>query len=63
MTRIREQIDQRQLLGKGRIESIDVAIRKIQQIKSPKLVVIYCEGETDTPVFKKFVEEYKAKEY
>ncbi len=61
MTRIREQIDQKQLLGKGRVESIDVAIKKIQQIKSPKLVVIYCEGETDAPVCKKFVEEYKVK--
>jgi hypothetical protein len=61
MTRIREQIDQKQLLGKGKVESIDVAIKKIQQIKSPKLVVIYCEGETDAPVFKKFVEEYRAK--
>jgi hypothetical protein len=61
MTRIREQIDQKVLLGKGKVESIDVAIKKIQQIKSPKLVVIYCEGETDGPVFKRFIEEYKAK--
>lgn len=61
MSRIREQIDQKQLLGKGKVESIDVAIKKIQQIKSPKLVVIYCEGDTDAPVFKKFVEEYRAK--
>ena len=61
MTRIREQIDQKILLGKGKVESIDVAIKKIQQIKSPKLVVIYCEGDTDAPVFNKFVEEYKAK--
>ena len=60
MSRIREQIDQKVLLGKGKVESIDVAIKKIQQIKSPKLVVIYCEGETDAPVFKKFVEEYRA---
>lgn len=61
MNRIREQIDQKILLGMGKVESIDVAIKKIQQIKSPKLVVIYCEGDTDAPVFNKFVEEYKAK--
>jgi hypothetical protein len=60
MHRIREQINQEILLDRGKLQSIDVAIKKIGQIKSPKMVVIYCEGDTDTPVLNKFIELYRA---
>jgi hypothetical protein len=62
MHRIRELINQEILLNSGRLQSIDVAIKKICQIKSPKMVVIYCEGDTDTPVLNKFIELYRAEE-